>query len=477
MLLRKITVILIFAALLLGFAVFYMGYRFLPPPEGKGYAVLSLDVSYEDRYIGELLDQGNGGPYISESTQWVFWDDFGELIRLPLESYGDRVESFDPRNDGYARRLESFFVHEGKRFFFIPLSPDVFGTSREKFEETLARCLEGIPFQVEFPGGSRPWGIYALLFAGAAAGMLLLSGAPRIGISLIPLLGALSYWGPAGFALAASLTALFGLLLQPGREFFISRRYRSRYTRMGKKTGRRGFRWGVSPLFAAVYGVICFLGRFPLSLGVAGIFSFFIILGLSLWAEAARGTGMGHVRFVPVSISVHSMRIKEFSRIMVPFALGSLGALVLPSLIIGSHNAAGDNLLVPAEWRGYMINSGEYEAHAAFQASFSLRPFRTGGDNQDSGEYLRYHRGGDGLIGDYSAVEGGHTPEVPPFPLEDLMNFLSRREYIRSPAYTSGDLFSVLAVLFFCIPFFLPIQQGHSKKKRLLVYNDKRIAA
>jgi hypothetical protein len=307
--------------------------------------------------------------------------------------------------------------------------------------------------------------------------MLLLSGAPRIGISLIPLLGALSYWGPVGFALAASLTALFGLLLQPGREFFISRCYQSRYTKMGKKTGTLRFRWGVSPLFAAVYGIICFLGSFPLSLGIAGIFSFFIILGLSLWAETKGGAGMDHVRFVPVPISVCSMGIKGFSRIMVPFALGSLGALVLPSLIIGPNNAAGDNLLIPAEWRGYMINAGEYEAHTAFQASFSLKPFRTGEDNQDNGEYLRYHRGGDGLIGDFSAIEDDRTREIPPFPLEDLMNFLSRREYTRSPVSTSGDLFSVLVVLFFCIPVFLPIQQGHSKKKRLLVYNEKRIAA
>jgi hypothetical protein len=43
--------------------------------------------------------------------------------------------------------------------------------------------------------------------------------------------------------------------------------------------------------------------------------------------------------------------------------------------------------------------------------------------------------------------------------------------------YTSGEFFAVLAILFFCIPVFIPIRQRHSKKKRLLVYNDKRIAA
>jgi hypothetical protein len=175
---------------------------------------------------------------------------------------------------------------------------------------------------------------------------------------------------------------------------------------------------------------------------------------------------------MPVPISVHSTGTRVFSRIMIPFALGSLGALVLPSLI-GGVPFASLHPRLPEEWQGYMIHSWEYEAHAAFQASFSVRPFRTGGDEVDAGEYLRYHRDGDGLIGDYSVFEDDLVREIPPFPLEDLMNFLNRRGYGPSP----GDLIAVLMVLFFCIPFFLPIRQRYSRKKSLLVYNDKRIAA
>jgi hypothetical protein len=124
-----------------------------------------------------------------------------------------------------------------------------------------------------------------------------------------------------------------------------------------------------------------------------------------------------------------------------------------------------------------VISPGEYETHAAFQASFSLRPLRAGGDNPGDGEYLRYHRGADGLIGDYSAVEDARGGEIPPFPLEDLMNFLVRREYAAPPVNTPGELFPVFGALFLCIPSFFPIGQRHSKKKKLLVYNDKRIAA
>jgi hypothetical protein len=471
------TIISIFVSVTLGLGMFYLTYGFLPPSRGEGYAVLSLDASYEDRYIGELLEQGNWGNYISESTQWVFWDDFGELVQLPLESYEDRVVPFDPRNDGYARRLESFFVHGGKRFFFIPLSTDFWGIPREKTEESLARCLGSIPFQVEFPGVYRPLGIYALLFAAAAVGMILLSGAPWAGISLLPLLAAVSYPGPGGFALATSLTALLGLLLQPLREFFISRRYRHHYPGIIKKNRIFKIQSGMILLFLVIYGAICFLGRFPVFFGAGGLFSFFLILGVSLWAESKEGTKMGHIRFVPVPISVPPPGTGKFFRIMIPFALGSLGALFLPPLILGSGYTAGDNPPVSTKWQDYMINFEEYEAHAAFQVSFSLKPLRIGGVNREHGEYLRYHRAGDGLIGDYSAVEDNHAREIPPFPLEDLMNFLTRREPAQALVYTPRDLLSVFMVLFFCIPAFFPIGYTHSKKNRLLVYNERRIAA
>jgi hypothetical protein len=468
---RTATAVSLVVSFALGLGVFYLVHRSLPPPQGGGYAVLSLDAAYEDRYIGELLARGKWENYISVSTQWVFWDDFGELVQIPLDSYGERVEPFDPRNDGYARRLESFFVHDGKRFFFIPLPPVFGGASGEKAAEDLARCLGDIPFRVEFPGASRPLGVYAFLFAGAAVGMVLLSGAPRIGIRLLPLLAALSCRGPGGFALAALLTALFGLLLRPLREFFISRRYRNQYIKINEKKGGSPFFWGMFFLFLAVYGVFCYLGRFSALLGGMGIGSFFLILGLSLWAESTGGIKMGHVRFVPVPISVHSPGIRVFSRIMAPFALGALASLFLPPLIFGYTPP------VPAERQGELISPGEYETHAAFQASFSLRPLRTGGDDPGEGEYLRYRRGEDGLIGDYSAVEDDRGGEIPPFPLEDLMNFLARREYAQPPANTPGELFPVLGALFLCIPSFLPIGQRHSKKKKLLVYNDKRIAA
>jgi hypothetical protein len=301
--------------------------------------------------------------------------------------------------------------------------------------------------------------------------MILLSGAPLIGINLLPLLAALCYRGPGGFALASALAALFGLLLEPLRNLCISRHYRSPYAKIVGEP----FFWGALIFFLAVYGGICFFGRIPVSLGLAGIVSCGLILGLSLLAESKRRIKMGHIRFVPVRISSFTGGGVVFPRLMAPFALASLVALLLPPLIFGSGSVAGGASALPPDVPGEVIRPEEYEAHAAFQASFSLRPL--GGETPGRGAYLRYYRGNDGLIGDYSLMEDAGAGETPPFPLGDLMNFLARRKYTPAPANAPRERLPVFGALLLCVPVFLQIGQKHGKKKGLLVYNDKRIAA
>ncbi|MCL2473083.1 MAG: hypothetical protein FWF26_05325, partial [Treponema sp.] len=87
----------------------------------EGFAVLSLDESQNDREIQELLYSKGIKDFFSESTQVVPVDDFGSLKMVPLDSFRNEIEKFDPRDDGYAQKLSSFFVRDGKRFFFLPL--------------------------------------------------------------------------------------------------------------------------------------------------------------------------------------------------------------------------------------------------------------------------------------------------------------------------------------------------------------------
>jgi hypothetical protein len=305
--------------------------------------------------------------------------------------------------------------------------------------------------------------------------MILLSGAPLIGINLLPLLAALCYRGPGGFALASALAALFGLLLAPLREKCISRRYRRPYAKIAQKAAGEPVFWGMLIFLLAVYGGICFFGRIPVSLGLAGIVFCGLILGLSIIAESKRGIKMGHIRFVPVRISSFSGGGVVFPRLMAPFALASLVSLLLPLLIFGSGYTTGRASALPEDVPGEVIRPEEYETHAAFQASFSLRPL--GGETPERGAYLRYHQGDDGLIGGYSVMEDAGGGETPPFPLGDLMNFLARRQYTPAPANAPRERLPVFGALLLCVPVFLQIGQKHGKKKGLLVYNDKRIAA
>ncbi|MDR3161053.1 MAG: hypothetical protein LBU28_05495 [Spirochaetaceae bacterium] len=465
-------------SLLLGLGVWYIIFRLLTPALGAGYGVLSLDAEYGDRMVGELLSRGGLGNYLSESTQWVFLDDFGELLRIPLDTYEDRVTPFDPRNDGYPERLRSFFVHGGKRFFFIPLPRGLIGASPGELEDRVARCLGDIPFRLDAPASSRPLGLYALLFAAAAAALVLLSGVTLGGISLLPLLGALCSGGAGGFTLAAVLTALFALLREPLGEFFVSRRYSPR------EAGRLRhepalFRRNRLPVLVvtALYGGVCVLSGFPLAAGIAALLSFALILPLALRAGSNRGAVLGHIRFVPVPISGRSIQRGRPFRIAVPFALASLAALVLPPLLgflPRSDSGAG------LAWTGmeaFLVDSSAYEAHAAFQRSFSRRPLRYGEGPSEEGEYLRYHRGADGLIGGAQPGDTGGEGGLPPFPLEDLTAFLRSSGSGSPNSHTRKELIPVLTVLLFCVPALFPAPERRRNKRKYLIYNDKRIAA
>lgn len=123
--------------------------------ENNSWALLEVDALLPDRYIGELLSRAEMENYISESTQWVFLNDFGELNRIPLDEFPDRLEDFDPRHDGYAERLSAFFVPGETRRFFIPLSPVFSGSGRAKFEKNIAGSLGDIPHSLSFFGKPR----------------------------------------------------------------------------------------------------------------------------------------------------------------------------------------------------------------------------------------------------------------------------------------------------------------------------------
>ena len=466
------------------------------------YAVLTVDASYPDRRIGNMLPPDLAEGYISESTQWVFLDDFGTLKRISLDEYPDRLEDFDPRNDGYGEKLRSFFVRDGKRLFFIPLAfdnPD-WGTipvsdnwinkkQVERFEASLAASLGSIHFSIEFIGYEQPLLCYFLLFILASLGALILSDTPWFTATLLPVLGALVFAGPAGLALGAALIGLSGVLMALIRQLCAYRwdGQGMKYLFIAPVLGSLlcmivlglwvGMFWDMPGVFGYTgEGMLGLADQNTLEgLGFPALLCVSCLLLLALWTESNRGRSQVYL------LTAANRRASNGT--VIPFALVSLMALYIPSMMgIQAYHAPG-----PVADPRYFIDPADYKRHLAFQESFSFIPLGLSRSDEDSRlGYARYRLGEDGLI----AGSGEHTSmypldenrEIPPFPLEDLIAFLRDFKYTgpkntsHIPGIPMMGLVPILVVLgVYSMALFQVTQQG--KHKHLLVYHDKRIAA
>jgi hypothetical protein len=453
-------------------------------PAAGAYGVLGLDLSCSDRAAGALLRDLAIGNYSSESTQVVYLDDFDSLRPVPLDEYRDRVEAFDPRNDGYAEKLRSFFVRGGKRYMYIPLSGSL---NSRNLAGKLAPAMGDLPgYSLEILGSPRPLFPQGFLFIPAAAGLLLLLRPSLPALSLLPLLGAAVFLGPPGFALGGVLSALFSLLVDPLRGWFAARRYapygggRDFSGRDRKPFWRRAllgggnfrFRLLAGGILPAAYGLICFSGPVPPVPALVLPAAFGIVLGFSVWAESRRGLEQGHIRFFPVLIA-GSVRGPLFPAPVLPFALGAVLSLFLSALPFGVSgvpvSSGGGPLQGPPP-----VREEDYLNHVAFQSSFSVTPL--GG--RAGFAYESYYLGEDGLIAGVLEDSGGgpfpgpgsslRDRDVPPFPLAELTAFLERGDprpgtgEDRIPAALGGLL---------CLPVLVRAVFGYRKKKKMLVYS------
>ncbi|MDR2519072.1 MAG: hypothetical protein LBD13_06635 [Spirochaetaceae bacterium] len=481
---------LILASFSLGFGLFMaaLALKTIPAKNLGGYAVLAVDAAYPDRLIGSLLPPDMAQEYISESTQWVFLDNFGGLERIALDTYHDRLEDFDPRNDGYGEKLRSFFVRGGKRLFFIPLPAPSLGAllkspgmdaipvsdnwiNRKRFEaidHALKARLGTIPFSLEFFGIERPLLCYSLLFILAAAGALILSDTPWFTLTLLPVLGPLVFAGPGGFAAGAALLGLSGGAIAALRQ-------------IGPRRGQRAppagsvlyalTLWVWFWMFLHIPGVFSGQGEGMLGYADRDAFKHLVIFGslciaallpLGVWAESGRQKS---------PLSQAALPRTPVNPSALPFALVSLMALYIPSMedmqAYRAPGALGDNR--------YFVDSADYERHLAFQRSFSFVPLGLSHtDMPDPSGYARYSLGEDGLIADPKADSGvvpqDEDREVPPFPLEDLIGFLKDFKY--APVKPANSWMIPLLSLAVMLAAFRVTRQGTAAAD-----NDKRITA
>jgi hypothetical protein len=494
---QRSVIIAVGVSLCAGFLSFFL---FRPSAGGfsyGGYGALSVDQACPDRTVGAALVSAGIKTYFSESTQWAYLDDFGELVRVPLDEYSGRLEPFDPRNDGYAEKLRAFFVRDGTRRFFIPLAPlkrDV----RKTLTGGLDAALGDIPYTLEFPVPNRPFSRYAVLFAVFGAAVLFslfLPGPPFPFLALIPLCAPLVFLGYAGMVLTGLLFAFSGSLVPPLGEFFLRFRREGSFSRFRKSRGlpvSSCCSYFMPLLFAVFYGAVLLAGKIPVPSALLVFLSCCGVTGAVLWAESGRG---GHVRFRPAPIKKPSVTISTFfryfkrncPRAILPWVPAAGLALVLSFL------PPEPGMGLPAEG-GPAPDAGDYEAHLVFQRSFSLRPLEDAGKSEAYPEYLpyfdyyRYSIGDDGLVTENlgGAVQAGSASyrdseeffqEFPPFPLEDLTAFLEGYAPPVNSVRTFGDFILILFILIPSLPFLIRFGRKERKGGSSLVLNDKRIAA
>jgi hypothetical protein len=471
-----------------GVLLFFL-FRFFTPLEvevsGEGYAILAVEELYDERFILEILADEGLENIISKSSQFVPIDDFGVLRMVQLDLFHTEIAYFDPRDTGYAAKLQNFFVHGGNRFFFIPMG-DAIGDRTVNLPNMLTRVLEDIPFSLAVFGQRRPFHLYFALIALACVFTLFFSRSRRQFIFQFPVLLAMGWGGFSATVFAAFLCGIWELLREPFGELSLARRSgRSAFDYAG--AGLKGLVERLRPyrknlflaslflLFLLVLSYVSDISPFPLA---AATFFFFLLYFLSFHVERERAQKNKHIPFQPVLL--YPVKLKTFSLFpfLLPFAAVSIISLFLPRLSPDFSHPYDNAVFFDKQ---YFVTADDYYRHITFQKSFSLRSLHTlngyGPFNQDI--YMRYYLGDDGLITG-SIEHPGLLAEIPPFPLEKLVEFLINydNEAVRNTAGDSmnaKEWISVAIILAAC--FIDMIRPRMIPKKKLPVLGDKRIAA
>jgi len=422
----------------------------LMPAAGKLiYAVLVCSESVPDREICQSLeDQGFSG-LVSESGQWVLLDSFSGIEQIPLDEYHGRILSFDPRNDGYAEKLRSLFVQDGKRFVYIRLGSD----APSQIEKKIISALGDTPHSLVYARrdnagtGFSPLLLFAL-FCGSAGVLLairpLRSALRQAGLaSCLPALSPLALGGAIGFALISLLTGfaiLASRLILPRPRFMFQPVPRP-------KTES----WFFLPIILGCCGMLVFFSGISL---VFFLLVFALFCGVFIFSvrDAYRNSRdlansdsgslffsyKSRQRFNPVPIlSIRPSRAGFFWT-MLPCA-----AIALALAFTGTASIS-----VPADFDSIpspdAVTEADYYAHYVFQSTFSQRSLYNASslyeirslfdaapsDEKNPGEkesfgMSDYQFASDGLPvqGDIVVIEP-LLSNAPPFPLADFLQHL-----------------------------------------------------
>ena len=427
------------SSLVCGILVFLFFFIFQTPgASGNGCIILAVDESLDDLYVREALDELGLGSFISESSQEVYIDNFGELKSIPLEIYNDEVNYFDPRNDGYASLLSSFFVRDGLRYFYLPLESKT-GIRTADLTRKLGVIFYDTPFQLAVIGEMRPHFLFMVFYATACLLVFFFSRSKKLFVYKLPVLLALGLSGPPAFIMAAALIGIWELLREPLIELLAmhhNKRWQSDYAGRGMGLPERIWPFRLNLilvvflfLFLIVY---IFMGEFPVFPAVFGIICFFGLYYPVLKVEKKRVQDSRHMLFTPILL--HPLKTKTFHLFPLLLPLGFFHVF-FTSLVLPNYSPPMENNVLFDNTKAYIVKADDFYRHINYQNTFSYVPFGRETIIQDG--YYRYYIDEDGLISGVWEYYNNER-EIMPFPLEDLMVFLENYHENRVP--TAGNI-------------------------------------
>ena len=424
-----------------------------------GYAVLTTDSSFDDKYLLSRLEGYDfGGDILSESSQWVMLNTFDSIQMVPLDEYSSRVFYFDPRDDGYAQKLRDIFIEDGKRFIYFPINSGTWNSSM--LDDQFALLLDNIPFSVEYFEIGRSSYLFFIMYGAASLCVFIICIINRKkhsgilhAVTLLPVLSSLAFFGAAGIGSAALLLALFILFKEPFKEIFALKLKNSE-----KKSIQKSIILPYKhcfiflPVFILAFVIICFFSQlqmlFLLFAFITALFiysySFYIF---SLRELAYTGTSGIHKRFTPVLIMRPMLPEYIFSFYMLPLTAAALLTLLLIPFMPGAY-------VSETQFNSY-VSEQDYFNHLEYQAGFSTRQLGAG-----TGIFPDFFFDSDGLPSMKANQNAGsliNFSDYPPFPLKRLMEFfddVNNKAWAQPDSGYGGinEKLPFLALLLFLLP-------------------------
>ena len=372
---------------------------------GEGIIIISLREENNDRFVRESLDSLGLGSFISESSQIVYLDDFTGLRNIALDLYDDMVLSFDPRNDGYPALLRSFFVRDGRRYFYLLLD-NISHLNTEYLNRQLYLLFPDFDYELIILGGNNegfPPLILMLFYFALCFLTFLLSAHKKYFLHFMPLFLALGFsvLNINAFVFAMLIFAILEIIRQPLLDMQERENYRKNFI--------------LIPLLLISLIIYSFLLNGILNV-LLYIGAFTIILFLISYRQKIQRRQSSHILFSPILFFPVKIRTYRLFPLLLPFLIF---LVIFPGLLEFSENIGDfDSLEYDT---AYIINADDYYRHINFQLSFSHMPL--GQEHILPDNYFQYFLDEDGLI---SARRVYRTEEMdlPPFPLYKLMDYL-----------------------------------------------------